>query len=71
MVGFFASVILISKIAFECMQWLLGFNIKAHRHGKLPKSAYINGLNAVSVEKVSNNIIIDNIIFYKMENIKT
>lgn len=53
------------------MQWLLGFNIKAHRHGKLPKSAYINGLNAVSVEKVSNNIIIDNIIFYKMENIKT
>ncbi len=53
------------------MQWLLGFNIKANRHGKLPKSAYINSLNAVSVEKVSNNIIIDNIIFYKMENIKT
>lgn len=71
MVGFFASVILISKIAFECMQWLLGFNIKVHRHGKLSKSAYINGLNGVSVEKVSNGIIIDNIIFYKMENTKT
>ena len=64
-------VILVRKIIFECMQWLLGFNIKANRHGKLPKSTYINGLNAVSVEKVSNNIIIDNIIFYKMENTKT
>ena len=64
-------VILVRKIIFECMQWLLGFNIKAHRHGKLSKSAYINGLNGVSVEKVADSIIIDNIIFYKMENTKT